>query len=940
MNQLPPQYNPKEVEEARYQWWESQGFFAADVDPKRKPYTIVIPPPNVTGILHMGHALNNTIQDILIRHKRMQGFNALWVPGTDHAGIATQNVVEKSLAKEGKRRQDLGREEFIKRVWQWKEQYGNTIIYQLKRLGSSCDWRRARFTMDEGLSEAVLEVFVQLYNKGLIYRGNYIINWCPRCQTALADEEAPRRQTQGKLYHIRYSLELGEGLSVFLEVATTRPETMLGDTAIAVHPKDKRYKSLIGKHAILPLVNRKLPVIADELVDREFGTGAVKVTPAHDPADFHMGKKHKLEFINVMTDDAHMTNVPKAYEGLDRFECRSKLIVDLEQAGFLGAIEEHQHNVGHCYRCNTVVEPRLSPQWFVKMKPLAKPALEAVKKKKITFAPARWTKVYLNWMENIEDWCISRQIWWGHRIPVWYCDTCLGQTGVESGQWKVESKTGRQAGIIVSKNQPAGCPACGSTKLRQDEDVLDTWFSSWLWPFSTLGWPKKTKDLAYFYPTHTLVTAQEIIFFWVARMIMAGYFCMKEPPFTKVYIHGTVRDITGKKMSKSLGNIIDPLQIIDQYGTDALRYTLVTSTAIGQDVFLSEERFTAGRNFANKLWNATRFILSVAEGSRPKAEGKPPASSLQPRALMIPDRWILSKLQHTITRVTKSLDQFLFNDAATALYDFLWHDVCDWYLEIAKVQLAPSSKLQASADTSSLQLEACSNTIGILTHVLDTSLRLLHPVMPFVTEELWQQLATSNKQQATRKPATVAGRVSHVASIMVAEWPKASKKLIDEKAEEQFEQFKAVVVTIRNTKAELNVPLDARPPVRLSSAQAPVRAFFEAHRPLLQVLAGTGEISVEAARQRIKHAAASVVDGIEVVIPLEGMIDPAKERGRLEQRITELTNHVKRLEAQLANTQFTKRAPRDVVEQTKTALTQARENLKKSSEHLAVLQSM
>ncbi len=528
MTELPPQYNPQAVEEPRYQWWEAQGLFQADVNPTRKPYTIVIPPPNITGILHMGHALNNTIQDILIRAKRMQGFNALWIPGTDHAGIATQNVVERALAKEGKKRQDLGRDAFIQRVWQWKEQYGNTIIYQLKRIGASCDWRRTRFTMDEGLSEAVLEVFIRLYEQGLIYRGNYIINWCPRCQTALADEEAPRTETAGKLYHIRYPLE-GQK-DKFLEVATTRPETMLGDTAIAVHPKDKRYKALIGTHAILPLVNRRLLIIADEMVDREFGTGAVKVTPAHDPVDFQLGRKHKLEFINVMTDDAHMVNVPKPYGGLDRYDCRSKLIIDLEQHGFLGVIDERPHNVGHCYRCHTAVEPRLSPQWFVKMKPLAEPAIKAVKTGKIVFSPDRWTKVYLNWMENIEDWCISRQIWWGHRLPVYYCKNCMEKFGVRSSEFGMTSQATphsafripQSPGIIVAKSKPAKCPHCGNADLQQDEDVLDTWFSSWLWPFSTLGWPKNTPDLDYFYPTNTLVTAQEIIFLWVARMIMAS----------------------------------------------------------------------------------------------------------------------------------------------------------------------------------------------------------------------------------------------------------------------------------------------------------------------------------------------------------------------------------------------------------------------------------
>jgi valyl-tRNA synthetase len=905
MTELPPQYNPQAVEEPRYQWWEAQGLFQADPDPKRTPYTIVIPPPNVTGILHMGHALNNTIQDILIRYKRMQGFNALWVPGTDHAGIATQNVVERALAKEGKKRQDVGREAFIQRVWQWKEQYGSTILYQLRRLGSSCDWRRTRFTMDEGLSEAVLEVFLRLHKEGLIYRGHYIINWCPRCQTALADEEAPRQQTLGKLYHIRYPLEDRSG---HIEVATTRPETMLGDTAIAVHPKDKRYKALIGKHAILPLVNRRLPIIADELVDKSFGTGAVKVTPAHDPADFQMGKKHKLEFINVMTDDAHMTNVPKEYEGLDRLEARSKLIIDLEKAGFLGAIDEHPHNVGHCYRCHTAVEPRLSPQWFVKMKPLAKPAIEAVKKGTIKFHPKRWTKVYLNWMENIEDWCISRQIWWGHRLPVYYCEKCEH--------------------TMVAKAAPAKCSKC-SGPVRQDPDVLDTWFSSWLWPFSTLGWPQQTKDLEHFYPTHTLVTAQEIIFFWVARMVMAGYFCMKAPPFTDVYIHGTVRDITGKKMSKSLGNIIDPLDIIKQYGTDALRYTLVTATAIGQDLFLSEERFTAGRNFANKLWNATRFVMSAG----PAASGSPGARQLpspsasaggaqlaaplgarpsaSPAPITIPDRWILSRLQHTTTRVTNALDAYQFNDAATALYDFLWHDFCDWYVEIAKVQMPQSAEAKAT-------------TLAIMHKVLETGLRLLHPVMPFVTEELWQHLRPSD-----------AGP-----SIMKAPWPKAAKKLTDDEAEAQFARFAAVVGAIRTMRAELNVPPDRKPPVHLITPQAAVRQFFESQQPLLQALAGVAEVHVAAQAQKPKDAATAVVEGIEVILPLAGLIDVAKERERKQQRVAELTKHLQQAEARLKDSDFTDKAPAEIVQGARERKQQLEEDLKKTAAQLTVLQAM
>ena len=911
MGEFPPRYNPADVEQRLYERWESQGLFHAEPD-RRTPYTIVIPPPNVTGILHMGHALNNTIQDICIRFRRMQGLNALWVPGTDHAGIATQNVVEKQLAKDGLRRQDLGREKFLEQVWRWKEQYGNTIIRQLKRLGASCDWTRLRFTMDEGLSEAVTEVFVRLYKKGLIYRGNYIINWCPRCQTALSDEEAPRKETRGKLYYLRYPLKVTSEKSShhsslithhFLVVATTRPETMLGDTAVAVHPKDKRYKSLIGKTAILPIVGRELKIIADEAVDPEFGTGAVKVTPAHDPVDFQLGKKHNLEFINVMTDDGHLTNVPKAYEGLDRFECRKRLLADLEQQQVLEKTADHLHAVGRCYRCDTVIEPRLSLQWFVKMKPLAKPAIEAVKKRRITFTPSRWTKVYLNWMEHIQDWCISRQIWWGHRLPVYYCERCVG--------------------VIVSKTRPERCPTCRSTNLKQDEDVLDTWFSSWLWPFSTLGWPKKTKDLAYFYPTETLVTAPEIIFFWVARMIMAGLFCVREIPFRRVSIHGTVRDLAGKKMSKSLGNIIDPLEIIDRYGADALRYTLVTATAVGQDIFLSEEKFVSGRNFANKLWNVTRFVLSQirpeTRDQRLEASSLPRVSSLGSRVLSVTDRWILSRLHHAIAEVTKALDRYAFNEAAQAAYELIWRDFCDWYVELAKV--VPDSQRRT--------------TVTILRHVLETSLRLLHPVMPFVTEELWQHLNSVASEKALHHSSLITHH-----SIMAASWPKTEKRWIDTEAEKQFALFKAVVTAIRNTKTELNVPIETKPPVQLSTKREAVRRFFEDQRPFLQFLAQVGDVTVGQGLTKPRDASATVVDGVEVIVPLSGLIDVAKERQRLQTRVQELTDELNRLNARLKDRQFVQRAPEDVVNQAKQRRTQVQETLQKFTGHLQLLESL
>ena len=963
MPELSPRYNPADVEDRRYTHWESQGLFHVEPDPNKTPYTIVIPPPNVTGILHMGHALNNTIQDILIRFKRMQGYHALWVPGTDHAGIATQNVVEKQLAKDGLRRQELGREKFLERVWQWKEQYGNTIIRQLKRLGASCDWTRLRFTMDEGLSEAVTEVFVRLYEQGLIYRGNYIINWCPRCQTALSDEEAPHKETRGKLYFIKYPLASGSRLqapgskrlpaagslqpAAWIVVATTRPETMLGDTAVAVHPKDKRYTSLVGQTAMLPLVERGLRIIADGVIDPGFGTGAVKVTPAHDPVDFQLSKRHRLEALNVMTDDGRMVNVPEPYTGLDRFECRKRVLADLEQAGLLEKVADHVHGVGHCYRCDTVVEPRLSLQWFVKMKPLAKPAIEAVKKRRITFTPSRWTKVYLNWMEHIQDWCISRQIWWGHRLPVYYCANCEGRPetrdqrpeGKKSSPPVSSLKSLVSKGVIVSKTRPERCPTCRSTNLKQDEDVLDTWFSSWLWPFSTLGWPKKTKDLAYFYPTDTLVTAPEIIFFWVARMIMAGLFCVREIPFRRVSIHGTVRDLTGKKMSKSLGNIIDPLEIIDRYGADALRYTLVTATAIGQDVFLSDEKFVIGRNFANKLWNVTRYVLQTVESDDlstfhllrhnvwriRQSFWRTPSTPLT-----VTDRWILSRLQHAITHVTRALERSTFNDAARGIYDFLWHDYCDWYVELAKLRLAQG--------TGSANLQ----TLVVLLDVLETSLKLLHPIMPFVTEELWQHLnsVASGEWRVASEKALRHSSLNTPHSIMVSPWPKASTRWIDAEVETQFALFQAVVTVIRNTKQELNVPGDTRPPVQLSTKRREMRQFLEAHRPFVQALAQVGDVTVAEAIARPRDAVATVVDGIEVIVPLAGFINGERERQRVQTRVRELSEEFARLDAKLKDRQFTQRAPKEIIEQTKARRLQVTETLKKFTSHLKLLESL
>ncbi|MBM4149848.1 MAG: valine--tRNA ligase, partial [Lentisphaerae bacterium] len=694
-------YDPKAVESRWYAKWVEAGLFHGRADAGGEPYCIVIPPPNVTGILHMGHALNNTIQDILARWRRMQGRNVVWLPGTDHAGIATQNVVERSLRAEGLTRQDLGREEFLKRVWQWRDQYGSTIIGQLKRLGASCDWDRERFTMDEGLSEAVAEVFVRLYEKGLIYRGKRIINWCPRCHTALSDEESEHAPEKGKLYYIRYPMAGNGGGHV--TVATTRPETLLGDVAVAVHPDDSRYASLVSGGVILPVLGRKLAVIRDTFVDPQFGTGVVKVTPAHDPNDFEMGQRHGLEPICVMNGDGTMNDAGGPYAGLDRFECRKRILADLEAAGLLEKIDKHENAVGHCYRCDTVVEPMLSPQWFVKMKPLAAPAIEAVRSGKIVFVPERWTKVYLDWMENIRDWCISRQIWWGHRIPVFTCADC-------GHEW-------------AARGMPSACPKCGAARFTQDDDVLDTWFSSWLWPFSTFGWPRESDDLARYYPTNDLVTASEIIFFWVARMIVAGHEFMGDAPFRTVYIHGTVRDDQGRKMSKSLGNSIDPLVIIDAFSADALRCSLMMITATGQDVFVSNDKFEIGRNFGTKIWNAARFMRMHSGDAVPDTGGVFAPGELSPD-----DLFLLNGLQNAIRGCTDNLEKYRFNDAVLAVYDFVWHEFCDWYIEKSKPALYEGTPDRKAA------------VLRVMHHVLSSSLRLLHPVMPFITEELWHEM--------------------------------------------------------------------------------------------------------------------------------------------------------------------------------------------------------
>ncbi|MFA5062503.1 MAG: valine--tRNA ligase [Candidatus Omnitrophota bacterium] len=872
IDEIPKQYNPKETEDKWYKFWEDNNLSAAKPDPAKKPYTIVIPPPNVTGILHMGHALNDTIQDILIRYQRMRGKEALWMPGTDHAGIATQNVVEKSIAKEGLKRQDLGREKFIERVWVWKEQYGSTIIRQLKKLGASCDWKRLRFTMDEEYSKAVVDVFVKLYEKGLIYRGSYIINWCPRCQTALSDEEAPHKDLQGNLYYLKYPLK--DNPNEFVIVATTRPETMLGDTAVAVNPKDKRYKNLVGKILILPLINREIKIIADNMVDMEFGTGAVKVTPAHDPNDYAMGKKHNLEFINVMHPNATLNQNAGEYNGMDRFEAREVILEDLKEIKLLEKIEPHPLSAGHCYRCHTIIEPYLSKQWFVKMKPLAKPALEAVKKGKIKFYPNRWTKVYLNWMENIQDWCISRQIWWGHRLPVYYCLNC--------------QKENPEKGVLVSKTKPEKCPECGSLEIYQDEDVLDTWFSSWLWPFATF---KNKEDLKYFYPTSTLVTAPEIIFFWVARMIMAGFEFMQEAPFKDVYIHGTVRDVEGKKMSKSLGNIIDPLEIINEYGTDALRFSLISITAQGQDVFLSKERFEQGRNFANKIWNASRFILINLDTTLVKTDL---CVFFKKEGLSLVNRWILSRFYSTLKEVEKNLENYQFNEAANSLYSFFWHEFCDWYLEIIKSDIrSPHNQV-------------------VMYKILEKSLRVLHPFMPFITEELWHKLPNNDN------------------SIMVSAWPHIQEDIIDPKAEKTMQEAIEIISAIRNMRLELDIPAqEENVGVKIATSGETKKTVLESLSGQIKSLARLNKLEILSEYKKTAGEFTSVLKDMHITIPLAGVIDIEKHKEKIETKIKKAQNDIISKEKMLSDKNFLNRAPAEIVGKEKEKLNNLKDEVQK-----------
>ncbi|HHV57606.1 MAG TPA: valine--tRNA ligase [Firmicutes bacterium] len=851
--EIPTVYDPQAVEEKWFKFWLDGGYFTPRIEPEKEPFTIVIPPPNVTGALHMGHALDNTIQDVLIRFHRMQGDPTLWLPGTDHAGIATQARVEAELAKEGLSRWDLGREKFLERVWQWKEQYGGRIIRQLQRLGASCDFTRERFTMDAGCSRAVREVFVSLYERGLIYRGNYIINWCPHCHTAISDIEVEHEDTPGKLWYIRYPLAEGEG---YITVATTRPETMLGDTGIAVHPEDERYRHLVGKEAVLPVVGRRLPIFADDYVDPAFGTGAVKVTPSHDPNDFEMGRRHRLEEITVIGLDGKMTEAAGKFAGLDRYACREQLVKELEEGGYLVKIEDLAHAVGHCSRCGTVIEPLLSRQWFVKMKPLAEPALAAVRDGRIRFIPERFTKIYINWLENIRDWCISRQLWWGHRIPVWYCREC----GAEA----------------ASRTDLTACPCCGSTHIEQDPDVLDTWFSSALWPFSTLGWPEETADLKYFYPTSVLVTGRDIIFFWVARMIFMALAFQDDVPFRNVFIHGLVLDAEGRKMSKSLGNGIDPLEVIEKYGADTLRFMLITASVPGYDLRFHWDKVEATRNFANKVWNVARFALLNLEDFDPAAVN--PAELTYTLA----DRWIRSRFSATRDRVTELIQAYDLGGAGSTLYDFIWDEFCDWYVEVAKLRLYGEDK------------RARRTAQYVLWEVLERTLRLLHPFMPFISEEIWQHLPHAGE------------------SIVVAPWP-AALVARDEAAERDFGLLQQLIRGIRNARAEMEVPPSRKARV-IIQADDQAAAALEAGRAYLEALAAAGEVAVGPVSEKKPARAVSVIaSGVEAYLPLADLVDIEKEKARLAKEIATMEAEVARSERLLSNPGFVNKAPAEVV---------------------------
>ncbi|MCC5910939.1 MAG: valine--tRNA ligase [Clostridiaceae bacterium] len=857
INNLPKNYDPKAFEDRIYQHWMEKDYFKGVVDPNKKPFSIVLPPPNITGQLHLGHALDHTLQDVLIRFKRMQGYATLWQPGTDHASIATEvKVVDKIREEEGLTKEEVGREGFLERAWQWRDIYGRKIVDQMKRLGNSCDWSRERFTMDEGLSDAVTEVFIQFYEKGLIYRGNRIINWCPDCKTSLSDAEVEHEEKAGHFWHIKYSIKDSDE---FIEIATTRPETMLGDTAIAVNPKDDRYKHLIGKFAILPLVNRELPIVADEYVDPEFGTGAVKITPAHDPNDFEIGLRHDLPHVVVMKEDATINANGGKYEGMARYEARKQIVKDLEELGLLVEAKERNHSVGQCYRCDTVVEPMTSDQWFVKMEPLVKPAIEAVENENIKFIPQRFDKIYLHWLENIRDWCISRQLWWGHRIPAYYCQDCNE--------------------VIVAREIPTSCSKCGSFDLKQDEDVLDTWFSSALWPFSTLGWPENTKELEYFYPTDVLVTGYDIIFFWVVRMAFSGLEFMKDVPFKHVFVHGLVRDAEGRKMSKSLGNGVDPLEIIDQYGADALRFTLVTGNSPGNDIRFHMERLESSRNFANKLWNATRFVLMNLDDEKPTYEEVKDH-------LNTADKWIISRLNSVTKEITENMEKFELGLALQKTYDFIWNEYCDWYIELAKTRLynEEQDEKKAAQYTS--------------TYILENILKLLHPFMPFITEEIWQSIPSFED------------------SVMVSTWPEYKEENSDHVAEEKMNLIMEAIKNIRNVRAEMNVAPSRKAKLMVWIANEGVKSTIQEGEEHFVALAGISEIQFIANKEEAPNDAVStVIQGGELFLPLEDLIDFEKEIERLEKEKKKLEGEIKRVQGKLSNQGFVSKAPAKLIEE-------------------------
>ncbi len=866
-------YEPRDVERKWYKYWEDNNLFRAKGRSDDEPFCIVIPPPNVTGTLHMGHALNNTLQDILCRYKKMKGFNVLWQPGTDHAGIATQNVVEKDLASRGTDRHELGREKFEELVWEWKEKYGGIIINQLKRLGCSCDWSRERFTMDQGLSRAVREVFVRLYEEGLIYQGDYITNWCPRCHTALADIEVEHENMSSHLYYIRYPFEKKVG---HLVVATTRPETLLGDTAVAINPNDDRYKDLPGMNVVLPVLKKPIPVIFEEYVDTEFGTGALKITPAHDPNDFEIGNTHGLERIKVIDENGRMNELAGPYQGMDRFECRDKILVDLEEAGLLEKIEAYQHAVGHCYRCKTMIEPLLSKQWFVKVEPLAKAAINAVRRGKTKITPPNWVGTYFEWMENIKDWCVSRQIWWGHRIPAWYCVKC-GEAH-------------------VAKEAPLSCESCKSQNLIQETDVLDTWFSSALWPFSTLGWPESTEELKTFYPTTVLITGFDILFFWVARMMMMGIHFMGDVPFKDVYIHALVRDAEGKKMSKSKGNVIDPIDVMDEFGTDAFRFTLAALAAQGRDIKLSEERIEGYRHFVNKIWNAARFALMNLE-SQVGMEG-------DHRSYTLADRWILTRLGQISADVAQALEEYRFNDAAALCYQFIWHELCDWYLEMAKQSLYGDDKTLKESTRVKVQ------------DALMASLKLLHPFMPFVTEEIWQKFSDSGS------------------SIMISKFPEPADFMVDEDALKEMELLMGIITGIRNIRGEMNIPPSKEVSVFIDAANSEGSYILSRNLDYIKNLAKVRDVSISSGVAKPEASATAVIGQNQVHVLLKGLLDFDEEKKRLRKEINKIKKDIAASRKKLSNKNFLEKAPADIVEKVKEKVETMTAMLEKLNQNL------